>query len=225
MKKIINSMIGGCILFISCTDASLETSLSEYEIQTQAIEMIEQGYIAFTDNQYQMNLEIHEAINLGYSSMSYNRLLAALEEANHTISTLLIEWQDNPNISEIRISDATYESRHMNEIGYITKSATIYGEIETYDNSPQERTYILPPVQASYIIANCFARNHPFGVNIVTTIQGTIVECKTTMLSNDIQVAIYYTNANLTVRYQTTCSGGGKCTWKLAIPNSEIYLP
>ena len=173
MKKIVNAIIY-CALFISCTNSLSDNKLSEYDIKTQAIEIIEQGYISFQDNQYHLDLDINKAIDLGYSSFTYSKLQATIDEANNIIRTQLNEWQNDPNISEIRISDATYDKNTLDF--RMTKSPTMYGTIETIDASPREQTYTLPPVQASHIIANCYARNYPFGVNMVTTIQSGIVQ-------------------------------------------------
>ena len=46
---------------------------------------------------------------------------------------------------------------------------------------------------------------------------------RTYMFQQEMEVRINYTNSALTVRYQTTCSGGGICSWKLNIKDAQIY--
>ncbi len=223
MKTKFTLLFIGLILTVSCSDILSDYELSEYDCQKQAVEIIELGYLSFVDQQYQLDLDLIDAIALGYSSKAYEMLVAKIDEFNEIITQELNRWRIDKNITEVRISDATYSKFKDEPFNYETKEVSINGVIEAYDNSPHEETYMLPPVEASSIIANCFARNYPFGGSTVTTIQGSIVDIQSVMFQQEMEVRINYTNSALTVRYQTTCSGGGICSWKLNIKDAQIY--
>lgn len=223
MKTKFTLLFIGLILTVSCSDISSDYELSEYDCQKQAVEIVELGYLSFVDQQYQLDLDLIDAIALGYSSKAYEMLVAKINEFNEIITQELNHWRTDKNITEVRISDATYSKFKVDPFNCETKEFSINGVIETYDNSPQEETYMLPPVEASSITANCFARNYPFGGSMVTTIQGSIVDIQSVMIQQEVEVRINYTNSALTVRYQTTYSGGGICSWRLNIKGAQIY--
>ena len=210
-------------MVISCADPLSDDSLSEYELQIQALEVIESGCLQFYDNQYHLDVDCRDVINLGYSSKVYEVLVKFVEDTNNALLAHIEKWESDPTITEVKISEVPYKKKSD---PYIVKSeaCVINGVIETYDQTPQEGYYMLPPVFAPTITANCFGRNAPLGVNIVATKQGSIIDTKIIPGSGEVELNINLTNTVLVIIYQNTATGGGICSLHLNIKDSQIYL-
>ena len=130
MKTKFTLLFIGFILTVSCSDVLSDYELSEYDCQMQAIEIVELGYLTFVDQQYQLDLDLIDAIALGYSSKAYEMLVAKIDEFNEVITEELNHWRIDKNISEVRISDATYSKFKDEPFNYETKEVSINGVIE-----------------------------------------------------------------------------------------------
>lgn len=194
-----------------------KSSQSFEEIELEAYDIVEAGFVQMINNRYVIQLSKSEAIDMGYSVEAYELLAYHLELGNDMIAKLIKEWELDPTISSYSIFDFTGKDVEISDTAYSLKSrsesiALPSGVLRSSGQEVVEtRTYF--PHEATHILADCICNVAPLGVNNVYTKVMDTVYSGSCVYRGTFSVNIAASGTNVTVAYQTTDSNGGTCSW------------
>ena len=180
------------------------------------------NYIVFEDNQYYISISKTEAINFGIDAAEYDEVANSIKEGNKLLADIIEEYSKRDDIKSINIyncnSQPAIDLNAVKSMPTLSEpgSGTVkfpHGLITTIGQEEGSTTFE-SPLEMKGVSANCFSNSAMIPCQtLMTECWGQVNVASKFGYSCDLYAKIAVSGSMCTVKYRTTDSNGGKCSW------------
>lgn len=214
------------LLLLSCTNSihDIEITDSNQNIATKVINyteqthpLIEGRFVDFVNNQYVITITKEEALAEGISEKEYDDFFKTITEGNF-ILTEIIDSCVNAG-RDVIVESCIYEDNTVNSAIPILKTAgeTVvfpYGTISTIGQEYGYASVEVLPIEMRSVDCSCYSNVAIVPMQVVVASSLGVDNVKSGFGQYiKLNVPFSATNVPGGIKYKTTDSNGGKCTW------------